>query len=127
MTVENTPIVKVRRSSIWDDYARGRSSGEGKELTVLARSHLLLVAAFWGMSGPAGKMITPPLPNVKVWGSGGGDPDDPDSEVNATSNCTWWMTLHRIIIMNQGKGFEPNGTSGEYYSTRLRPICILEL
>ena len=42
-------------------------------------------------------------------GSGGGDPDDPDSEVNATV-IALVDDAHRIMIMNQGKGFEPNST-----------------
>ena len=51
--------------------------------------------------------------DLVVWGTGGGDKEDPLSEVNA-SVAAWKTTAginsRTINIYNQGKGFEPNST-----------------
>jgi hypothetical protein len=54
----------------------------------------------------------PAVPDLVVWGSGGGHADDPLSEVNASVSA--WKSgdnnIRTINIFNQGKGFEPNST-----------------
>ena len=106
----NTPIVEVRRASIWEDYSNSDANitayvdGVGTISPVIATSFL---GNTW-KSRP-GDSISPSL---VVWGSGATDNSDPYAEVNAT--VTNWMSgseqMRTISISNQGKGFEPNST-----------------
>ncbi|MEK9773915.1 MAG: LamG-like jellyroll fold domain-containing protein, partial [Opitutae bacterium] len=106
----DTPEVEVRRASIWEDYnktdanATAYVDGVGTISPVIANSFMGNV---WE-SRPGDSVV----PHVVVWGSGGGDLQDPDSEVEA--NVTNWMDdgayMRTITIYNQGKGFEPNST-----------------
>ena len=107
----NTPIVEVRRSSIWEDYNKSNAiavakvDGVNTISPVTAESFL---GATW-RTRPGDTHI----PDLVVWGSGGGDTKDPYSEVNAS--IEGWSnsggdTFRTITILNQGKGFEPNST-----------------
>ncbi|MDA8805939.1 InlB B-repeat-containing protein [Opitutales bacterium] len=106
----NTPVIEVRRASIWEDYSNSDANitayvdGVGTISPVIATSFL---GNTW-KSRP-GDSISPSL---VVWGSGATDNSDPYAEVNAT--VTNWMSgseqMRTISISNQGKGFEPNST-----------------
>ncbi|MDG1355049.1 MAG: C-type lectin domain-containing protein, partial [Opitutales bacterium] len=106
----NTPVVEVRRASIWENYANSDANitayvdGVGTISPVIATSFL---GNTW-KSRP-GDSISP---SVVVWGSGALDTNDPNAEVNAT--VTNWTSggeqMRTVSIYNQGKGFEPNST-----------------
>ena len=113
----NTPIVEVRRSSIWEDYKKTEATatafidGVGTASPVIANS-------FMGHTWESRPDDTA-VPNIVVWGSGGGKQIDPltglptgDTDFNGT--VTGWelntSQMRTITIENQGKGFEPNST-----------------
>ena len=107
----NIPTVKVRRSSIWEDYNKTDANATAKVDGVNTISPVL-ADEFLGASWET-RSVDSPIPSLVVWGSGGASPDDPDSEVNATVDG--WTTeegdpMRTINVLNQGKGFEPNST-----------------
>jgi len=108
----NTPVVEVRRSSIWEDYtlrnanATALIDGVGTISPVNTDEFL---GSEWA-TRPGDSVV----PDLIVWGTGGGDSDDPYDEVNAsliawTDDATG-ETMRTINLQNQGKGFEPNAT-----------------
>ena len=80
--ISNIPNVDVKRASIWEDYSKPNAlatanvDGVNTISPVIAEEFL---GSTWE-SRPDDSII----PNLKVWGSGGGDSDDRYSEVNAT-------------------------------------------
>lgn len=122
----DTPRVDVRRSSIWEDYfgnsnatAIAHVDGVGtispvNAVRVNQSSISTADADFLGSTWALRFESNPPVPDLVVWGTGGGDSEDPLSEVNATVTAwtvpTYNHNVRTINIYNQGKGFEPNGT-----------------
>ena len=139
----DTPRVDIRRSSIWEDYFNSsnasavvRVDGVGTISPVNAVDPGNIQVEFLGNSWAlraesdqrqvtvpdteddptltvGANIDLPPVPDLVVWGTGGGDDDEPLSEVNARVSA--WKTtsgtnVRTIEILNQGKGFEPNGT-----------------
>ena len=106
----DTPVVEVRRASIWEDYNKSEANatayvdGVGTISPVISNSFL---GNTWE-SRPNDSIV----PEIVVWGSGGIDAQDPDASVEA--NVTNWRDsgsyMRTISIYNQGKGFEPNST-----------------
>ncbi len=116
---DQTPVVKVRRSSIWDDYQEANASarafvdGVGTISPVISTDPETKNPSFLGNSWqtrPEADSNNPKLPQVVVWGTGGENTkDDPYREVNATVYAGDGEDRY-IFIYNQGKGFEPNAT-----------------
>ena len=106
----DTPVVEVRRASIWEDYNKTEANatayvdGVGTISPVISDSFL---GNTWE-SRPGDSIV----PEIVVWGSGGLGAQDPDAIVEA--NVTNWRDsesyMRTISIYNQGKGFEPNST-----------------
>ena len=106
----NTPIVEVRRSSIWEDYSKSNANASALVDGVNTISPVIsteFIGDTWE-SRPGDSIV----PSVVVWGSGAADPNDPYSEVNAsvTSWTNGTAQMRTITTKNQGKGFEPNST-----------------
>ena len=107
----SVPTVKVRRASIWENYENADANATAKVDGVNTISPVIaeeFLGATW-KTRPGDTII----PDLKVWGSGGGDLDDRYSEVNASIDG--WTSdtgdsMRTITILNQGKGFEPNST-----------------
>jgi hypothetical protein len=106
----NIPEVKVRRASIWEDYNKSDAIASAKVDGVNTISPVT-TEEFFGATWET-RPQDPFIPNVKVWGTGGGS-SDRYAEVNATVEA-WTSavgsTMRTINILNQGKGFEPNST-----------------
>jgi hypothetical protein len=119
-----TPVVQVRRTSIWEDYndsnatAQAFVDGVGTISPVISKDPfdpLRQADVFLGnawFTRIESDPLQPKLPKVVVWGTGGGNTDeDPYREVNATVYAGETEDRY-IFIYNQGKGFEPDGTMG---------------
>jgi hypothetical protein len=107
---KNTPVVEVRRSSIWEDYSKSNADASALVDGVNTISPVIsteFIGDTWE-SRPGDSIV----PSVVVWGSGAADPNDPYSEVNAsvTSWTDGTAQMRTVTIKNQGKGFEPNST-----------------
>ena len=109
---DNTPIVEVRRSSIWEDYSK-RSANATAYIDGVGTLSPVNADEFLDKD-----WVTRPgdseVPEVVIWGAGGGDDNDPYDEANATviawSDSANGNTMRTVNILNQGKGFEPNST-----------------
>ena len=101
----NAPVATIRRTSLWEDYTDENASvnvyvdGVGTLSPVNTTSGFL--SPIWRKRGGGD-----PVPNVVVWGTG--------SEFNATvePRTINRQPHHEIVIIDQGKEFEPNATMG---------------
>ncbi len=115
----NTPVMEIRRVSIWEDYTKTDAEavayvdGVGTISPVNAVDPRTGLSKFMGQAWETRKTTDTNgtlLPEIVVWGSGGDDTGEkPDRDVNA-SVIEGKDEYRHINIINQGQGYEPDST-----------------
>jgi hypothetical protein len=112
---EKTPAMQVRRVSIWEDYsdrnatARANIDGVGTISPINAVNPVTGLTEFMGQTWRT-RLTDDVLPEIIVWGSGGDESgEEPVREVNTTI-IKGKETNRYITTINQGQGYEPDGT-----------------
>ena len=112
---DNSPVMQVRRVSIWEDYDNNNATAQANIDGVGTISPINSVDPITGLSEFLGqtwrtRSEDDELPEIIVWGSGGDETEEePIREVNTTI-VKGKETNRYITISNQGQGYEPDGT-----------------